>query len=169
MPVSLDLPVELHRLPGGQHRAAAAAGQRRIRWRRPSWPGAPHGQEDQVLGQQARGDGAEHVAIQQQVDAVQVSPDGQGPPGQARPDGQRLPSTTVTIPLGWHAGLELHRPPAGRRSRWRLDHPDPQLLRWRLQPGRSAFCRASSREGPCGRNTLAGVAIPSDWCGRAWL
>jgi hypothetical protein len=64
------------------------------------------------------------VPVENQVDAVDVGPDGEGPPGQALPDGQVLAAGhDDEVPAGRDAGLELDGGAARDRQRRRGDNP----------------------------------------------
>ena len=79
--VVADSPVPSTPVPGRRNAAAAGGG--------PAGRAA-RGQKCQVGGQQQGRDGAQHVPVQQQVDAVQVSPDSQDPAGHALANCHRL-------------------------------------------------------------------------------
>jgi hypothetical protein len=79
--VAVDQAVNLDRLPGRQHGLAVLAPDRGPGWLGAGLAGAAHGEVGQVMGQQPGRDGPQHVPVHDQVDAVQVGPDGQGPPG----------------------------------------------------------------------------------------
>jgi hypothetical protein len=80
--VALDDAVDLDGAAGGDGGLAAQPWQGRRGRLRAGGAGAPHGQQAQVLWQQPGAQGAHQVPVQGQVDAAQVRPDGQGPPGQ---------------------------------------------------------------------------------------
>ena len=90
-PSRWTLRLDLDGLPGGEHGLAVAALDRGPGGFGAGLAGAAHGQERQVLGQQPGCDGAQDVAVEEQVDAVQVGPGREGAPGQALLEGQGLP------------------------------------------------------------------------------
>ena len=148
MAVAVDLAVDLDCLPGGQGGLAVFPLDRGFGGFGAGLAGAAHGEVGQVLGQQPGRDGAQHVPVQHQVDAVQVGPDGQGPSGQALPDGEGLAaSDDDEVPGGRDAGFELDRRAARDRSGGGATTPPPAQGRAICWSGRWAAGRRRRGRG----------------------
>ena len=106
VPVALDLAVELDGLPGAQDGLPGPPCDRGPGRLGVGRAGAAHGEVGQVLGQEpGRGD-AQQVPVQEQVDAVDVGPDGQGPPGEALLEGEVLAAgDDDEVPAGRDAAI----------------------------------------------------------------
>ena len=161
-PVGVDGPVDLDHRAAGQGTGLGRAG---CRGRRPGRARAAHLQRGQVLGVQAGRHGLDQLPADEHVHGELIGPHVRELPG---------PLSAQLDPLhrgnhGQHAAGRDHRVELDGSRRLRAEQHRRRPAR-RLRALAAGPARPGTGSGWVpGRNKLAGVAMPSAWCGRAWL